>query len=90
MSDGDSRDSDAESELGSLPSLSGLAERVERSQERRTRFGDDISAGSNDGSGVTDRTDGFEQGFGALAEVDFEGGLEELNQRLNEEFRRAE
>jgi predicted CopG family antitoxin len=39
---------------------------------------------------LTDRTAGFEQGFGALAEVDFEGGLEELNQRLNEEFRRAE
>lgn len=39
---------------------------------------------------LTDRTNGFEQGFGALAAVDFENGLEELDERLDAEFRRVE
>lgn len=39
---------------------------------------------------LTDRTSGFEQGFGALADVDFERGLEKLDERLDAEFRRTE
>lgn len=36
---------------------------------------------------LTDRSSGFEQGFGALADVDFEGGLEELDERFDDTFR---
>lgn len=38
---------------------------------------------------LTDRGDQFERGFGALAEVDFEPGLAELDDRLDEAFRGA-
>jgi len=36
---------------------------------------------------LTDRGDQFERGFGAMADVDFESGLEELDTRLDEAFR---
>lgn len=35
---------------------------------------------------LTDRDTQFERGFGALAEVDFDGALAELDNRLDEEF----
>lgn len=31
---------------------------------------------------LTDRRPGFEKGFGAMSEVDFEAGLEELDTRM--------
>lgn len=39
---------------------------------------------------LTDRTGGFEKGFGALSDVDFERGLEELDQRFDDAFRGTE
>jgi len=36
---------------------------------------------------LTDRTGGFEEGFGALSDVDFERGLDELDERFDEAFR---
>lgn len=39
---------------------------------------------------LTDRADGFERGFGALADVDFESGLDELDDRMDEAFRGTE
>lgn len=35
---------------------------------------------------LTDRDAQFEQGFGALVEVDFDGALASLDERLAEEF----
>lgn len=39
---------------------------------------------------LTDRSDQFERGFGALADVHFEDGLDELDDRLDGTFRGAE
>jgi predicted CopG family antitoxin len=36
---------------------------------------------------LADHETGFDQGFGALSEVDFEAGLDELDERLDEAFR---
>lgn len=36
---------------------------------------------------LTDRKGEFEDGFGALAHVDFEDALDELDARMDEEFR---
>lgn len=36
---------------------------------------------------LTDRESDFEQGFGALADVDFEGAMAELDERFEEAFR---
>lgn len=36
---------------------------------------------------LTDRDTQFDIGFGALADVDFEGALDELDERLEREFR---
>ena len=38
---------------------------------------------------LADRETAFEQGFGALADIDFEGGLAELDARFAESFRNA-
>lgn len=38
---------------------------------------------------LTDRASGFEQGFGALSDVDFEPALDELDQHLDDAFRGA-
>lgn len=39
---------------------------------------------------LTDRDTQFEQGFGALEDVDFEAGLSELDDRLDEAYRRSQ
>lgn len=39
---------------------------------------------------LTDRDAQFERGFGALADVEFEDGLAELDERLDESFRGSE
>lgn len=39
---------------------------------------------------LADRDAGFEQGFGALSDVDFGAGLDELDERLDESFRGSE
>ena len=39
---------------------------------------------------LTDRGVGFEQGFGALSDVDFESGLDELDRRFEDAFRTCE
>lgn len=39
---------------------------------------------------LTDRSDQFERGFGALADVDFDEGIDELDERLDGAFRGAE
>lgn len=39
---------------------------------------------------LTDRSAQFERGFGALADVDFEGGLEELDDRFDSSLRESE
>jgi predicted CopG family antitoxin len=39
---------------------------------------------------LTDRSDQFQDGFGALEDVDIEAGLVELDERMNETFRGAE
>lgn len=36
---------------------------------------------------LTDRESDFEAGFGALQDVDFEGALDELDERFDEAFR---
>lgn len=38
---------------------------------------------------LTDRRTGFENGFGALSDVDFESGLAELDERFDESFPRG-
>jgi len=38
---------------------------------------------------LTDRDSQFESGFGALADVEFEAGLAELDDRLDEAFGRS-
>lgn len=39
---------------------------------------------------LTDRKHSFERGFGAFADVDFESGLDDLDERLDDAFRGAE
>lgn len=39
---------------------------------------------------LADRDTGFEQGFGALADVEFGTGLAELDERFDEAFRGSE
>lgn len=36
---------------------------------------------------LTDRSNRFERGFGALADVDFESSLDELDDRMDDAFR---
>lgn len=39
---------------------------------------------------LADRSDQFEDGFGAFADVDIESGLDELDDRMDETFRGTE